>query len=101
MIKGMDISSLTEVERCGGRFYDHGREKDLMEILKSYGTNYVRLRLWNDPYAPDGRPYGCSWRGAHRHRDLGVCSTFITVISGRIRANRPFRKPGAVWMKTG
>lgn len=58
MIKGMDVSSLAEVERCGGRFYDQGQEKDLMEILKSYGTNYVRLRLWNDPYAEDGRPYG-------------------------------------------
>lgn len=58
MIKGMDISSLLEVEQCGGRFYDKGEEKDLMEILKSYGTNYIRLRLWNDPYAEDGRPYG-------------------------------------------
>lgn len=58
MIKGMDISSLAEVEQCGGRFYDHGEEKDLLEILKSYGTDYVRLRLWNDPYAEDGSPYG-------------------------------------------
>lgn len=74
MIKGMDISSLTEVERCGGRFYDHGREKDLMEILKSYGTNYVRLRLWNDPYAPDGRPYGAG------------CSDFATTLQLARRA---------------
>ncbi len=58
MIKGMDISSLTEVEQCGGRFYDHGEEKDLLAILKSYGTDYIRLRLWNDPYAEDGSPYG-------------------------------------------
>lgn len=58
MIKGMDISSLAEVEQCGGRFYDHGEEKDLLEILKAYGTDYVRLRLWNDPYAEDGSPYG-------------------------------------------
>lgn len=58
MIKGMDISSLTEVEQCGGRFYDHGEEKDLLEILKAYGTDYVRLRLWNDPYAEDGSSYG-------------------------------------------
>lgn len=58
MIKGMDISSLTEVEQCGGKFYDHGQEKDLLDILKSYGADYVRLRLWNDPYAEDGRPYG-------------------------------------------
>lgn len=58
MIKGMDLSSLTEVEQCGGVFYDHGVQKDVMEILKSYGMDYVRLRIWNDPYAEDGRPYG-------------------------------------------
>lgn len=57
-IKGMDISTLKEVEACGGKFYDHGEQKDLLEILKSYGVNSVRLRLWNDPYAEDGSPYG-------------------------------------------
>ena len=56
--KGMDISTITEVESLGGKFYDHGVETDVFEILKSYGTNAVRLRLWNDPYAEDGTPYG-------------------------------------------
>lgn len=57
-IKGMDISSLDEVERLGAKYYDKGERKDLIEILKSYGTNYIRLRLWNDPKTPDGKPYG-------------------------------------------
>lgn len=57
-IKGMDISTLIEEEECGARFYDHGAEGDALEILKSYGTNYVRLRLWNDPYDENGNPYG-------------------------------------------
>ncbi len=56
--KGMDLSTIKEVEGLGGKFYDHGEEKDVFEILKSYGTNAVRLRLWNDPYAEDGTPYG-------------------------------------------
>lgn len=56
--KGMDISTVREVESLGGRFYDHGVEKDVFEILGSYGTNAVRLRLWNDPYSEDGKPYG-------------------------------------------
>ena len=30
----------------------------MLEILSSYGANYVRLRLWNDPYAEDGTSYG-------------------------------------------
>ncbi len=56
--KGMDISTIKEVESLGGKFYDRGVEKDVFEILRSYGTNAVRLRLWNDPYAEDGTPYG-------------------------------------------
>jgi arabinogalactan endo-1,4-beta-galactosidase len=57
-IKGMDISTLLEEEACGAKYYDKGEEKDLLEILKSYGVNSVRLRLWNDPYGEDGTPYG-------------------------------------------
>lgn len=57
-IKGMDISTLLEVEKCGGKFFDHGKEGDVLDILKSYGVNAVRLRLWNDPYTSDGKPYG-------------------------------------------
>lgn len=56
--KGMDISTIKEVESLGGRFYDRGEEKDVFDILKSYGTNAVRLRLWNDPYSENGTPYG-------------------------------------------
>jgi len=57
-IKGMDISTWLELERLGAKFYDEGKEGNLLSILKSYGTNSIRLRLWNDPYSEDGRPYG-------------------------------------------
>lgn len=57
-IKGMDISTIEEVERCGGRFYDNGQEGELLSILKRYGTNAIRLRLWNDPYSETRKPYG-------------------------------------------
>lgn len=57
-IKGMDLSTLLEVEQCGGRFYDHGNPGDAMDILKGYGMNLVRLRLWNDPFGEDGSSYG-------------------------------------------
>lgn len=56
--KGMDISTLLEVEKCGGRFYDKGEEKDVLTILKDYDVNAVRLRLWNDPYSETGEAYG-------------------------------------------
>lgn len=57
-ITGMDLSSLLEVERCGGAFYDWGRCGDAMEILRDYGMNLVRLRLWNDPFDGAGHSYG-------------------------------------------
>ncbi|MDE6662200.1 MAG: glycosyl hydrolase 53 family protein [Lachnospiraceae bacterium] len=57
-LKGMDLSTLKEVEALGGKFYDKGVEKDVVDILKSYGVNAVRLRIWNDPYTEDGKPYG-------------------------------------------
>ena len=57
-IKGVDISTLLEEEACGARYFDGGREGELLGILKKYNINSVRLRLWNDPYSETGEPYG-------------------------------------------
>ncbi|WP_138494873.1 glycoside hydrolase family 53 protein [Paenibacillus pinistramenti] len=50
-IKGMDISFWDEIISEGGAYYEDGREKDLLAILKDSGVNSIRLRLWNDPEA--------------------------------------------------
>lgn len=55
---GHDVSTLLSVEASGGVFYDKGKADDALEILRRYGANYVRLRLWNDPYDENGTPYG-------------------------------------------
>ena len=55
--KGMDISTLLEVEKCGAKFYDGKGPEDALDILKRYDVNAVRIRLWNDPYSEDGEPY--------------------------------------------
>ena len=57
-IKGMDVSTLIEQEQCGAKYYNPGKEGDLLTILKEYDVNSVRLRLWNDPYGNNGEPYG-------------------------------------------
>ena len=58
-IKGMDVSSLLELEGLGAKFYDEdGDERNLLAILQEYGVNALRLRLWNHPYSKDGEPYG-------------------------------------------
>ena len=60
-IVGMDVSSLVEVEDCGGKFYDNGIEGDALSILKAHGANMVRLRLWNDPYDAEGNSYSAGY----------------------------------------
>lgn len=57
-IMGADVSMLNEVEQLGGEFYENGVQGDALDILSSHGINYVRLRLWVDPYDSLGNPYG-------------------------------------------
>lgn len=57
-IKGMDVSSLKELEELGAKYYKDGEEKELLDILREYGVNSIRLRLWNDPYSESGAAYG-------------------------------------------
>lgn len=58
LILGVDISTLEDTEKQGGKFYDNGNEASLIEILKNNGVSSVRLRVWNDPYSADGGEYG-------------------------------------------
>jgi len=49
-IRGVDISSLPQVEDKGGVFYDEaGQAQDIFQILADHGVNYVRLKLWHTP----------------------------------------------------
>lgn len=57
-IKGMDLSTLLEMERCNAKYYDHGQEMDILEIMKKYDVDTIRLRIWNDPKSETGEPYG-------------------------------------------
>ena len=50
--KGADIGWLSEMESKGRKFYDkNGTQKDLLDILKEYDINSVRLRVWVNPPA--------------------------------------------------
>jgi arabinogalactan endo-1,4-beta-galactosidase len=58
-ILGMDASCVPSLEKSGVRYYDHnGVEKNVFEILKENGINYIRVRVWNDPFDKDGNGYG-------------------------------------------
>lgn len=57
-ISGADISILADMESSRAKYYENGVAKDALQILKNNGVNYVRLRLWNDPYDSSGNAYG-------------------------------------------
>jgi len=58
-IMGMDASCVPALEASGVRYSDaDGTERDVYAILAAHGINYIRVRVWNDPYNADGRGYG-------------------------------------------
>ena len=58
-IKGMDVSSVCSEEAAGVKYYnEEGKEEDVFKILADAGINYVRVRVWNDPYDENGNGYG-------------------------------------------
>ena len=58
-IRGMDASSVIAEEESGVRYYNFdGEEQDVFMTLAQAGVNYIRLRVWNDPYDAGGHGYG-------------------------------------------
>ncbi len=72
-IRGVDISTLSLMEECGAKYFDSdGTQKDLYEILKSSGVNWIRLRLWNDPTDEKGNSLGGGDNNLKRTLDMAV-----------------------------
>ena len=57
-VKGMDLSTLLELEKCGAKYYVDGTETDILDIMKKYDVDTIRIRLWNDPWSESGESYG-------------------------------------------
>lgn len=58
-IKGMDISSVISQEKSGVVYYDSdGNPQDIFVTLSEAGVNYIRVRVWNDPFDSHGNGYG-------------------------------------------
>ena len=58
-IRGMDISSYIALKNAGVKYYDNnGKEESLLKVLSDNGVNYIRIRIWNDPYNENGETYG-------------------------------------------
>ena len=58
-ILGMDSSQVPALEAAGVKYYDfEGNEKDVFQILAESGINYIRVRVWVDPFDSEGNGYG-------------------------------------------
>ena len=57
--RGMDASAVLALENSGVKYYNFdGKEQDVFMTLAQAGVNYIRLRVWNDPYDENGNGYG-------------------------------------------
>ena len=57
MILGIDVSTYLEELEHGAKFYDGGKEFDPLDAFAKNGVDYMRIRVWNDPYGENGEPY--------------------------------------------
>ena len=58
-IRGMDVSSVLSLESSGVSFKNaEGKTEDIFKLLSDSGVNYIRVRVWNDPYDSEKNGYG-------------------------------------------
>lgn len=71
-IRGVDISSYLSIVESGATFQDFGGNvldgEGFFKLLAESGVNWVRIRVWNDPYDTKGNGYG----GGHNDVDTAI-----------------------------
>lgn len=75
-IKGVDISSIISLEESGVKFYNFdNKEQDIFKTFSEAGANYVRVRVWNDPYDSDKNGYGGGNNDIEKAIEIGQRAT--------------------------
>lgn len=75
-IKGVDVSSILALEDSGVKFYNQdGKKQDIFKTLEQSGVNYVRVRVWNDPYDSEGNGYGGGNNDVEKAIEIGKRAT--------------------------
>ena len=61
-VKGVDVSSYLALKASGVKYYDYeGKELNdagFFRFLKDCGVNYIRIRVWNNPYDENNNGFG-------------------------------------------
>jgi len=72
-IRGVDISSVLAEEKSGVVYYnEEGEAQDLFQTLAQNGVNYIRVRVWNDPFDENGNGYGGGNNDAEAAAEIGA-----------------------------
>jgi arabinogalactan endo-1,4-beta-galactosidase len=74
MYLGADLSYVNEMEADGGLYYDSGQAADPFHILKNYGANIVRVRLWHTPTWTAYSNFDDVQRTIRRAKDTGMAT---------------------------
>lgn len=78
-IKGVDVSSYVSLVESGVKFKDwNGNEisdQQFFDQLQEAGVNYIRIRVWNDPYDADGNGYGGGNNDLEKAKKIGKWAT--------------------------
>lgn len=75
-IMGMDASSVIAEENSGVKYYDYeGNEADIFQTYAKSGINYIRVRIWNDPFDDEGNGYGGGNNDINRAIEIGKRAT--------------------------
>ena len=78
-MRGTDVSSYLSIVNSGAKYYDYeGNEltnQGFFDLLAAAGFNYIRLRVWNDPYDAEGHGYGGGNCDVEAAKTMGLWAT--------------------------
>lgn len=57
MILGIDVSTYLEELENGAKYYVDGKQVDPLVVMNANGVDHMRIRLWNNPFDPNGVKY--------------------------------------------
>lgn len=78
-ITGADLSSYLALAESGVVFKDQSgnalSDQEFFRLLRDGGTNWIRIRVWNDPYDSNGNGYGGGNNDIEKAVTLGKLAT--------------------------
>ena len=85
---GADVSSLLSLEESGVVYYGFdGQQQDALKTLSEAGVNYIRVRVWVDPFDSAGNGYGGGDCTAETAAEIGARAAKLG--GPRTRRTRP------------